>query len=434
MANNLNYFFLPLTDGKTPLFIWTSAIMMHIFPNLDPLLSGRLVSVICGYVSLLGIYFGSLALFNNKTISRLASVFYLFSPFAFFYDRFALVDGMLMMFGIWSLVFAVLAVKKEKLIYGLLLGLTIGFGLLTKTQAIFFFLLLPLAWIFLSRKLKKVYLISLILSSGIGFLIYNSLRIFSEFYIISLKTTEFVVPLTSLIGNPLGRLPENFLSLASWEIAYLTLPICLLVIFSLFKKSKERLYLLSVFVIYFFTVAVINKVIYARFLLMFTPLLLILASVGINDVLTYIKNKYLKAIVLILFLTLPAFSIFRLITSPETAPIADNDSNQYINSWSAGNGINETVEFFEKQSKNPKKIKVGVEGTFGLLPFALEMYSHKYPNLEIVAIWPPPSEIPKGLDYYIIYQRKTPPNMPLELISEYQQGISNDYFKLYRVK
>lgn len=422
MANNLNYLFLPLTDGKAPLFIWTAGLVMHFFPALDPLIAGRAVSIIAGYLSLIGIYLVGSTLFQNKKIGILSSLFYLLSPFTFFYDRFALVDGMLAMFGIWTLALAVFIIRQEKLIYSVLLGLIIGLGLLTKTQAIFFLSIFPLAWLFLSFKFKKIYLLSFIISSGVGIMIYNSLRFFQEFYIIGLKTSEFITAPTFI------NFSQNFESLINWQVAYLTLPVFLLIIFSLLKKSKERLFLIVLFIIYFVTIAFINKVIYARFLLMFTPPLLILTACGLND----IKNKVIKICVTLLVLILPLTSIFLLLTRPESAPIADNDSKQYINSWSAGYGLTETVAYFEK--KSDEKLVLGVEGTFGLLPFALEIYSHKYPNLEIKAIWPPPSQLPEGLDYYIIYQRPTPEGFPMKLVSQYQQGTSGDFFKLYRVK
>lgn len=426
MANNLNYLFLPLTDGKAPLFIWTAGLVMHFFPNLDPLIAGRAVSIIAGYLSLIGIYLAGSTLFQNKKIGILSSLFYLLSPFTFFYDRFALVDGMLAMFGIWTLALAVLIIRQEKLVYSVLLGLTIGLGLLTKTQAIFFLSVFPLAWLFLSFKFKKIYLFSFIISSGVGIMIYNGLRFFQEFYIIGLKTSEFITAPTFI------NFSQNFESLINWQVTYLTIPVFLLVFFALLKKSRPRMFLLAVYGVYFLTMVLINKVIYARFLLMFAPLLLILAACGLNDVLIKIKNKYFQICLICLIFALPVFVIFQLLTDPKIAPIADNDSKQYINSWSAGYGLTETVAYFEK--KSDEKLVLGVEGTFGLLPFALEMYSHKYPNLEIKPIWPPPSVLPEGLDYYIIYQRPTPAAFNLDLIAEYQQGTSGDFFKLYKVK
>jgi hypothetical protein len=83
-----------------------------------------------------------------------------------------------------------------------------------------------------------------------------------------------------------------------------------------------------------------------------------------------------------------------------------------------------------------------MEGTFGLLPFALEMYSHRYPNVEIKPYWPPSDQLPQEIassakffpTYYIIYQREShSPLMPISLVTKYRQGRGNSHFQIYKV-
>src|SRR5579872_353447 len=45
--------FVSLQDGKTPLFMWAMAPFLAIFA--DPLLAGRLLSVVSGFFTLLGV-------------------------------------------------------------------------------------------------------------------------------------------------------------------------------------------------------------------------------------------------------------------------------------------------------------------------------------------------------------------------------------------
>jgi len=56
--------FLPLTDGKQPLFMWVLMFLVRRFS--DPLLIGRLTSVFYGMGTLLGIFSLSYYLFKNK--------------------------------------------------------------------------------------------------------------------------------------------------------------------------------------------------------------------------------------------------------------------------------------------------------------------------------------------------------------------------------
>src|SRR5687768_7114809 len=44
---------IPVTEGRQPLFIWLTSWFMRVF--VDPLLSGRLVSVTAGFATLIGI-------------------------------------------------------------------------------------------------------------------------------------------------------------------------------------------------------------------------------------------------------------------------------------------------------------------------------------------------------------------------------------------
>src|SRR3990167_7485247 len=55
--------FLPLSDGKQPLFMWLTIPLLKIFS--DPLFAGRLTSVSSGMAILIGIFLLSYSLFKN---------------------------------------------------------------------------------------------------------------------------------------------------------------------------------------------------------------------------------------------------------------------------------------------------------------------------------------------------------------------------------
>src|ERR1700759_2787635 len=46
--------FISLTDGKQPMYVWIAMLFLKVIS--DPLLAGRLVSVLAGYLSLIGIF------------------------------------------------------------------------------------------------------------------------------------------------------------------------------------------------------------------------------------------------------------------------------------------------------------------------------------------------------------------------------------------
>ena len=69
--------FIPLSDGKQPLFMWLIIPFLKIFS--DPLVAGRIVSVLSGLGTMVGMGVLSYLLFKKKEISLFASILYLVS-------------------------------------------------------------------------------------------------------------------------------------------------------------------------------------------------------------------------------------------------------------------------------------------------------------------------------------------------------------------
>src|SRR5574341_1123005 len=87
-SQDANWRFISLTDGKQPLFTWLAMITVRIFS--DPLLAGRVVSVIAGFFTMIGVWVLAKEVFQKPRIAYLASALYVLSPFALVYDRMAL--------------------------------------------------------------------------------------------------------------------------------------------------------------------------------------------------------------------------------------------------------------------------------------------------------------------------------------------------------
>src|SRR3989338_11001821 len=113
MRNEPSLRFLPLSDGKQPLFMWATMPSLKIFS--DPLVAGRMVSVFAGLLSLIGIALLTLVLTENLFLASIASLIYAVLPFSVFFDRTALVDSLLSAFGLWSLGFGAWLVKRPRL-------------------------------------------------------------------------------------------------------------------------------------------------------------------------------------------------------------------------------------------------------------------------------------------------------------------------------
>lgn len=438
--------FLSLEDGKQPLFIWLMYPMLKVFS--DPLVAGRMVSVLAGFLSLTGIIAVTKVLFNKKA-SLFAGLLYVLSPYFLFYDRLALYDCLTTAFFIWGLFFQVLLVQKRRLDLALLLGFVIGGGLLTKSSAQFIIFLLPFSLLlfdFKAKPQKRHFLtwfglstISVILGIGFSFII----KLSPLAHMVGQKNLTFIISFTEFFAHPFSRLVGNLSGLTNWLIAYLTWPWVIAILISIIyglKTCWQKTLLLCVWFSFpYFVLASFGQVLYPRFTLFMTPPLLVLLAYGLSSL--KFKNILSYAICYMLFASLAIAFSAKLLINPINAPLPSADRFQFIDDWPAGYGIKEVIEFAKTQAQK-ESIFIATEGTFGLTPYALTIYLQDTPNLEIQGFWPISTYIEEqiigqtqNITTYILFKdtQEPKPEWPLKLVTAYQKGRSNVYMKLYKV-
>lgn len=442
--------YISLVDGKQPLFIWISAVFQNFIA--DPLIATRMTSVLSGALSVIGIYLVARELFGEKS-AKLASLLYIFLPFTLLYDRLALYDSLLTMLGLFSIYFSIRMVKKPRLDLALLNGMTIGLALLTKSSAFFYIFYIPSTLLLLDLKSKDIKIklfkwfyfstISVVLAQ----IIYNTLRLSPYFYIISQKNLEFIRPFGDVIDKPFLHLLSNLTTILNWLSSYLGLPLLILFgisIFYFFYIRNLKIILLSCLVFFpLFVEGFFNKVLYPRFMLFYFPYIIIILAYTLSEIISrkLLKVKYAFLGLLLLF-AFPLLNSFLLLTNPSKAKIAGSDLGQYLNDWPAGYGVKEAVSLI-KSSKSTQSVYVGTEGTFGLLPYALNIYFYGDKNVEINGYWPVDSEkIPnqvldavKNHKVYFIFNetQKEITNPRLKLIGKFQKGTGSGFLRIYEV-
>jgi 4-amino-4-deoxy-L-arabinose transferase-like glycosyltransferase len=186
--------FIPQTDGKQPLFMWFTAVAIRFIS--DPLAAGRIISIISGSLIMLAVFlitclvvdfnfpardpikFIKESIRDNFYYGFLSLIIYTLLPFSFFFDRLAVPDNTLSLFGAWSLFFSLLLAKFRRLDLSLILGMVLGLSWLTKSPAIYFVVLSIFTYLIFNLKhLKTTYLP--VLSAALAFVIYNILRLVS---------------------------------------------------------------------------------------------------------------------------------------------------------------------------------------------------------------------------------------------------------------
>lgn len=450
--NDAAWRFISLTDGKQPLFIWFQMVMMGFVS--DPLLAGRLVSVGAGLVTTIGLFFLTYELFKNRWLSLLASFLYLIFPFALVYDRLGLYDSLVTAFAIWSLYLELLLVRFRRLDIALILGMVLGAAVLNKSNAFLFIMLLPFSLLLFNFRQKewKKELVRWAILAGIAtvlaFGFYSILRLSPYFHIIGQKNTEFIYPFSIWIQTPFQFISGNLRAMIGWFSEYMSIPLIFLVIGSFFISKKnigEKLLLLAWFVLPFIALAFFGKVLYPRYILPMVIVLLPLAALALYELLSRVTGTTKRFLVILIFTALLLRADYYILADFSKAPIPKSDIDQYSNAWPAGGGVKESIEFFKEESRS-QKIFVGTQGTFGLMPYALEIYLLDNPNVTVEGFWPIDHEPPQKLiekskeipTYVLFYQPCTscpadataPKEWPVELVKEYKKPDS--YLRIYK--
>ena len=175
----------------------------------------------------------------------------------------------------------------------LVLGFIVGGGVLTKSSNFFSIYLMPFILILFNFKQNKLtlqflkFIILATISAGIGYGFYQILRLSPLYEMIAIKNATFVYPFSEWVQHPFVYLTSNVSGLFSWLVQYLTPSYILLILISLITLKnyfKEKLLLITYFVLPFVALALFGNLLYPRFIFFMTLFLLPLTAVGLEEV------------------------------------------------------------------------------------------------------------------------------------------------------
>lgn len=436
--------FLPMIDGKQPLYMWVVIPFLKVVNN--PLVAGRLVSSLTGLSTMVGVGVLSYLLFKSKKVVLVATFFYAISPYSVFFDRMALADSMLSMFGIWTFIGGILMAQTIRMDIAMLTGFALGGAWLTKSPALFFSLLFPLTWLFGNWSKNKLRLLfKLIFLTGAVFLIsqvmFNILRLGPNFQMLGSRNLDYVYPLNSIFSSPLDPLLPHLNDVVAWLGDYGPALITLFLLGGLMtglkKHSKQTLFLLAIIIIPVLVQCIYAKVFTARYLYFVFPYLTILSALVFLA-----KSKMLK-IFLCLLLFLYTFTALKqnwyLLINPEKMHLPVGERSGYLEEWSAGQGIKEIADYLRRRVTNlpaGRQVIVGTDGYFGTLPDGLQIYLNDIPAIKIFGAEVRFSSVPKsvsdsakaGNETYLVVNSSRffisqPEEAGLKLVKSYPRAI-----------
>jgi len=400
MASEPTLRFLPLSDGKQPLFMWI--LMFYVKKLGDPLFAGRLLSAVSGMGSMIGLFLLTYHVFKSKVAAVASSFFWAISPLSLFFDRMALVDSLLTCFGIWILFISLHLAEKVRLDLAMMIGFLLGLASLTKSPALFFAVLIPVG-VILVKKPKEIfkYIGFLTVSYLIAFGMYNIQRLGPNFALLSSRTQDYVFPLSRILTNPTDPIKYNLPTVFGWLSAMG--PAALLVLAAVgalvnYKDKKKYILILGVW----FLAPLVYETEYAkgltlRYILFLVPPLFVMAGGALGKLTG--KWKLITTLALAAFVIQAGVFDWFLLTSPQKANFPWRERSGYFQEWTSGIGIKEAADYIRaKRNQDPDtKIVVGTEGYFGTLPDGFMMYVQDLPNIIVVGTGLGLKEIPDPL-------------------------------------
>ena len=450
-SQDANWRFISLTDGKQPMFTWVIMMLLKLV-DADPLFVGRLTSVVAGFGTLLGIWAVTYILFTSVRVAFVASALYLCRRLRFCMTVWRSMTLWCRCFRFGICILRLFWYVKADLILHCYWGYFWALGCSTKAQDFLASICCHLAHYCLTLKRKRYFfrlvrfvglvVVSFVLSQAV----YSVLRLSPFFHMVGQKDSVFLFTLSEWFDQPFRYLVGNMRGMFDWLRSYLTLPIFIASFAPLFfitTKWRERLVLYMWWAIPFVGLATFAKVLYPRFTLFMTIPLFIVAADTIVKIWERMRRPIVKVVFVFVLIVPSSMVSYVVIRDPWNAPLPFSDRAQYLEDWPSGWGIPHVVSFLKTEANN-HHITVFTDGTFGLLPYALEIYLVSNPNITIVGIWPLPDSVPtqvieaiqKGPTYLVLNEKQTPPkDWYVTLLGQYEKGKrEGKYMRLYTIE
>ncbi|MCL4397627.1 glycosyltransferase family 39 protein [Patescibacteria group bacterium] len=385
-----NPLWISFADGKEPLFFWLLTALSRL---PDPILAGRVMSLLAGLGTATLVYFLGKELFDQRT-GQIAMLFYVFSPFALVYNRLSLLDGLLVFLLTGFLFGLVKASRLKSLRWVLISGVFYGLALVTKTIAQMFVFLVPLTMLIIKK--NKLLLLVIIIAGAI----YLPILFAPGFAAIADKNQTFVYSPFFAAKHIREVLLTNLkMSLKDWLAVYLgVLPLVGVLIagvYNLVHKNKSAAFLAITFFLPLLAEAFLAKIFFPRYLLILLVPGFLLDAYLIGS----LKLGMLRLVILVAFLIQPLILFMQIEVSPATAPLPAVEQWQFFTGWPSGLKAAKQIEAIRILAAG-KKIVVATEN-YGVGEFVRYYFSHD-PGVNIRIINPGGAKI--EADYVAVNQ------------------------------
>jgi 4-amino-4-deoxy-L-arabinose transferase-like glycosyltransferase len=388
-THRAGFLYYSLYDAKQPLLMWIFGIAESILS--DPLFAGRLISVLAGFFTMLGIYKICKEYFA-KEVGLIAVFLYTITPLFSFYDRQALMESAIAAVGIWTGYFLLKTLlNPASKLSPILLGIVLGIGFFIKSSALLFLGSGFFVVIGYSVFAKKVRLLNSLVITILTFLVaIFFLLINPQFWQTLSSNARYSLTFTEILAFPLKTWANSLTVNTQIGLTFMTPLLFLLsivgIIYIFWKGQKNQITFLLFFILPLLGTTLLVKIPSDRYVVSFLPFLLI--PVAYLLWICFKRQKVLGILLILIIASIPFLLTLLQIFNPplyltKTLPYASSVNASYLSGVTSGYGINEAVDYFKSVSQD-KPIVVGIAENTGNPESALIDYFANSTNVKVV--------------------------------------------------
>jgi 4-amino-4-deoxy-L-arabinose transferase-like glycosyltransferase len=353
---------LKLRTGMSIVRPWLAGKGLPILVNalVQPLAGGhglaasRAVTVAFSLMTMASVFLLARRLFDART-AVVATLFYVFCPFALFHDRLFLADAVLTAFVAVALVAACDLARGGRVRDGVACGVSLALGALSKANGALLLFIPAAAWLALSRPLRRA-------APALATAWAVAVALLALPFWVFVRGTDAVRVALAGDASPLDRAARNLPILGEWLWAWGTAPLFVLatvaLVAAVVRRHAPSLYLAAVAVVPLAVLALTATTWYPRYVhFVAVPALVLAADALVRTVdlalartrLTELARATVLGVATCAVLAPALSNDWRLWTDPRRARMPAVDRFQYVSGWPSGYGVRETVEAVKRE-------------------------------------------------------------------------------------
>ncbi len=343
--------FTGASNGKLLGLWWMSSFGLY---GDGALWLARVATGLFGLIGITALYRVG-ALLASPLLGLLAALAYSLSPFAFFFDRMALVDSYVVVFGILTTLFALLYVRRGRRLDALFCGLALLGAVLAKATGIMLVFIPLLAIVLLSGQWSWARRVT-----GLAWIYGAFAALWIPFYLLlRWRGYSYFVTATTIVGTSdtsdlLDRLGDNFRNALRIDVAYLGMAFLLLAaacaVYLAVRRTRNGMFVLFAALLPLGGLLAFATRLSSRYLQFHIPFLILLITVGLGALVANLvrtrerRRAILPLLCLILWAGVQAIPFIATYwNNPLDVTLPPFDEVEYVSGDSSGFGLPEVA-------------------------------------------------------------------------------------------